>query len=103
MISERYTRWVAMLAQSDANLVLLAAIALALVAAWQVTPRLPAPWAGRLRVLEMLGGLIVVAEVISGIQPSPAAVVVGGLAVSLVLAVVNWIQLSRPARKNLEV
>ncbi len=86
MISERYTRWVAMLAQSDANLVRLAVIALALVVAWRAAPLLPAPWAARLRLLEMLGSLIVVAEVISGVQPSPMWLVLGGLVLALMLA-----------------
>lgn len=86
MISERYTRWVAMLAQSDANLVRLAVIALALVVAWRAAPLLPAPWAARLRLLEMLGSLIVVAEVITGVQPSPMWLVLGGLVLALMLA-----------------
>ena len=102
MISERYTRWVAMLAESDANLVRLAAIALALVAAWRLTPLMPAPWPDRLRLLEMLASLIVVAEVISGIQPSPLWLVLGGLAIALVLAVGNGIQVLRLARGKTE-
>ncbi len=67
MISDRYTRWVAMLAQSDANLVGLAAIAIAILILWRALSRLPAPWAvgARGAFMLMTAGLVVELAVLS--------------------------------------
>lgn len=61
MISERYARWTAMLAQSDANLVGLALIAIAILFLWRAINRLPAPWGlgARGAFLVMTAGLVV--------------------------------------------
>lgn len=86
MITERYTRWVAMLAQSDANLVLLAAIAMAVVIAWRAGGRLPAPWGGRLRELFMMGALCMLLQFVAG-----ASVTYGFAAVMGFIGGIAWL------------
>ena len=68
MISERYSRWVAMLAQSDANLVALALIAVVVVIAWRALSRLPAPWIEGARLAFLVGSAGVLVELATGFK-----------------------------------
>jgi uncharacterized membrane protein YccC len=97
MISDRYTRWVAMLASSDRNLVLLAGIALGLVVVWHLTPRLPAAWAARLRHLFLISTLLVAIEMITQVHLNASLLMVGGVLVSIGLAAYRWVGPRVPA------
>lgn len=87
--TDRYARWMAMLAQSDQNLVLLAEIAVGAVIAWQLIARLPAPWAARLRIAFLVasGGVLLV--VLTGLHPTAGQLMVAGFAAAVLLAIIR--------------
>lgn len=101
MITERYTRWVAMLAQSDANLVLLAAIAVVVVIAWEWKSVLPHPWTLRAAIAFFALSLMVFITVALGRPLTLGQVLWIGFSLSfgiqLSLIVIRW----RAARKKL--
>lgn len=85
--TDRYSRWIAMLAQSDRNLVLLGEIAVVTVIAYQLLGRLPAPWAARVRVafLWASGGVLLV--LLAGLHPTMGQIMVLGFALAVGLAI----------------
>ncbi len=59
MTTDRYARWVQILAASDAALVQLLVVALIVVALWEIVRRLPQPWQGRLQAVALGEALVV--------------------------------------------
>lgn len=59
MTTDRYTRWLQILAVSDAALVQLLVVALIVVALWEIVRRLPQPWQSRLQVVALGEALVV--------------------------------------------
>lgn len=59
MMTDRYARWLQILAVSDAALVQLLVVALIVVALWEIVRRLPQPWQSRLQVVALAEGLAV--------------------------------------------
>lgn len=58
-MTDKYARWLAMIAARDHTLALLAIIAIGLVAAWELLRVMPPFFAVRLRPLYLIGGLAV--------------------------------------------